>query len=107
MTDGQLNGEHIEEAKEAAREEARAIGKRTVWAVLIAFLIFGACIFAAASVVTHINTQACADRQEGRQGIQELVLFVTGPEPKPGEDPQITGLRDLVLPGGKLEPIRC
>lgn len=107
LYDEDIPNGHVEEAKEAAREEARAIGKRTVWAVLFAFLIFGGAILTATFTVANINHQACADRQEGREGIRELVLFVVGPEPRPDENVRLAGLRELVAPGGKLGPINC
>lgn len=107
MSDAEHQEAQVEGAREAAREEARAIGKRTVWGVLGAFLIFGAAVIVAVSVVAGIKDQACSDRQEGREGIQELVFFVTGPSPQPNENPRLTELRNLVLVGGKLEPIRC
>jgi hypothetical protein len=106
VTDEHPNG-HVEEAKVAAREEAQAIGRRTVRSVLLAFLVFGAAVIAAVTVVSHINAQACADRKEGREGLHDLVIFVTGPEHVDGENERISALRELVLPGGKLGPIRC
>lgn len=102
-----MSDEHVEVAREAGRQEAWLIGKRTVRAVLLAFVVFGLAIAVVSDRIYDLNVQSCTSRQEGRDGIRKLVVLAVGEQPQPGEDPKAAELRALVAPGGELGPIRC
>jgi len=111
--------EHVEAARVAGRDEARKIGRRTIWAVLAAFLIFGGAITVTTTVYVSINRQACHDRQEARDGIRDTLfdLVLTRPDPaRPGQRVVIPSgewtegqarIAARISEGGKLAPISC
>ena len=115
----ETEGEHIDAARAAGKEEAQKIGRRTIWAVLAAFLIFGGAITATTTVYVSINRQACHDRKEARDGIRDTLfdLVLTRPDPaRPGQRVAIPSgewtaaqatIAARISEGGKLAPISC